>query len=128
MNKNKKSSKGKSGYVIGFCSEIVASLLLIIKGYRISALRYKTFVGEIDIIAEKKNLTVFVEVKFRRKKENSLNAISEKNKNRVTKAANLYIAKHKDSGYLHNYRFDAITFYPPFCFKHIKNAWSDNNI
>jgi putative endonuclease len=38
----------------------------MLKGYRIVALRYRTKLGEIDIIA-KRNLAIFVEVKARRR-------------------------------------------------------------
>jgi hypothetical protein len=47
-------------------SEYLAAAILMLKGYRIVALRYRTRLGEIDIIARKGDLAVFVEVKARR--------------------------------------------------------------
>ena len=49
----------------GQVSEYLAALYLMLKGYRIVALRYRT--KEIDIIARKRNLAIFVEVKARRR-------------------------------------------------------------
>ena len=45
--------------------ETLASLFLSLKGYRILARRVKTPVGEIDLIARRGRVTVFVEVKAR---------------------------------------------------------------
>jgi putative endonuclease len=50
----------------GQVSEYLAALYRMLKGYRIVALRYRTKLGEIDIIA-KRNLAIFVEVKARRR-------------------------------------------------------------
>jgi len=48
----------------GHVSEYLAAAFLMLKGYRIVALRYRTRLGEIDIIARKGDLAVFVEVNF----------------------------------------------------------------
>ena len=37
--------------------------MLIVKGYRILARRYRSPAGEIDIVARRRNALVFVEVK-----------------------------------------------------------------
>ena len=49
----------------GHVSEWIAAAYLLLKGYRILALRYRTKLGEIDIVARKGDLAVFVEVKAR---------------------------------------------------------------
>jgi len=53
-------------YRRGLFAETVAALLLRLKGHRILARRYRTPVGEIDLVALKGKRLAFVEVKRRR--------------------------------------------------------------
>ena len=46
------------------------------KGYRIVARRYRTKLGEIDLIARKGDLVAFVEVKARRGRQAAIDAVS----------------------------------------------------
>ena len=52
MKKNKKRKANRFGHY----GEYFAMLFLMLKGYSILERRYKTKVGEIDIIAKKKNI------------------------------------------------------------------------
>ena len=47
----------------GISAESRAAALLIAKGFRIVARRFKSPVGEIDIVARRRSLLIFVEVK-----------------------------------------------------------------
>ena len=58
---------------VGISAESRAAAFLIAKGFRILARRWKSPVGEIDIIAIRRSLLVFVEVKAR----NSLDEAAE---------------------------------------------------
>src|SRR6266851_4978697 len=49
----------------GLSAESRAAALLIAKGYRILARRFRTPLGEIDIVARRRGVLVFVEVKAR---------------------------------------------------------------
>ncbi|UQD73074.1 YraN family protein [Bradyrhizobium japonicum] len=49
----------------GISAESRAAAYLMAKGYRILARRYRTPHGEIDIVARRRNLIAFVEVKAR---------------------------------------------------------------
>lgn len=49
----------------GISAESRAAAYLMAKGYRILAKRYRTPYGEIDIVARRRNLIAFVEVKAR---------------------------------------------------------------
>ena len=49
----------------GRIAEICAAGLLLLKGYRILARRFKTPQGEVDLILRKRNALVCVEVKAR---------------------------------------------------------------
>src|SRR6267154_6573847 len=49
----------------GISAESRAAVYLMAKGYRILAKRFRTPYGEIDIVARRRNLVAFVEVKAR---------------------------------------------------------------
>ena len=49
----------------GLSAENRAAAFLMAKGYRILAKRFRTPYGEIDLVARKRNLLAFIEVKAR---------------------------------------------------------------
>jgi putative endonuclease len=53
----------KNRKILGNYGEKVAEMFLVKHGFRILALNYRLFFGEIDIIAEKNGIIRFVEVK-----------------------------------------------------------------
>jgi len=57
--------KRVAAFRTGLSAESRASLYLTAKGYRILARRYRTPYGEIDIVAQRRRLVAFVEVKAR---------------------------------------------------------------
>ena len=59
-------------YDRGLWAENVAKIYLTFKGYRILQSRFKSPVGEIDIIAKKKNAIIFIEVKARKTETQAL--------------------------------------------------------
>jgi putative endonuclease len=111
----------------GRVSEIIACIILVIKGYKIIATNHKLYkkgtgVGEVDIICRKAKTIVFVEVKYRRNEEESSLAISKNQQARINNAVNAFISRHsKYTNY--DIRIDAILFAPYKLPKHIKNAW-----
>lgn len=120
-----KTNKLKS-YEHGHNAERLAAAYLMLKGYRILKMRYKTPVGEIDIVARKKNVLVFVEVKSRRVLGDALESVTEKNRTRVTRAAQHFLSAHP--GYCDlDVRFDAVVVGSalglPFFLRHLDNAW-----
>jgi Uncharacterised protein family UPF0102 len=62
----------------GLSAESRAALLLIAKAYRILARRWKTPFGEIDIVARRRGVLVFVEVKARASIPEALEAVTER--------------------------------------------------
>jgi len=115
------SNKKKHTYDRGLFAETIAVIFLSLKGYRIMCRRYKTPVGEIDIIAKKRNNLIFVEVKARKTKKAALESVTEKMKSRIERAAQHYLSTHKLTN--QDCRFDLITV-TGFCrCHHLDNAW-----
>lgn len=71
-----------------------AAAYLILKGHRILALRYKTPLGEIDLITLKKHRVGFVEVKYRPALQDCQSAVNSKLRQRVRSASNLWLARN----------------------------------
>jgi putative endonuclease len=111
-----------TSYQKGLRAETFAKLWFRCKGYRILAERYKTPSGEIDLIAKKSRVLVFVEVKLRKTKQAAAEAIHSKNRSRVTTAAALYLQCHPEYSKL-EMRFDALVLSPAAWPQHICNAW-----
>ena len=74
-------------YRKGLWAEMQAACFLWCKGYRILAWRYKTPVGEIDLVARKKSITVFVEVKARKTRDVGLDSVTASSWQRIARAA-----------------------------------------
>ena len=60
----------------GLSAEARAAAYLMAKGYRILAKRYRTPYGEIDIVARKRSLIAFVEVKARASLDDAAYAVT----------------------------------------------------
>ena len=107
----------------GLSAESRAALLLIFKAYRILARRWKTPFGEIDIVAHRRSVVVFVEVKARASVDEAVEAVTERTKRRVVAAAELWLARH--SQYANGaIRFDVILVTPGKIPRHIVNAFT----
>ena len=110
----------------GHFAELAARFILFLKGYRLIAGPYVTGrgtkAGEIDIIVCRGKELVFVEVKKRTNAETAAHAVSKTQQQRIRRAAEVFLGRHKLYGN-HKIRFDVFLFWPPFCFKHIPNAF-----
>jgi putative endonuclease len=97
-------------------------MLLIAKGYRIVARRWKTPFGEIDIVARRRQVLVFAEVKARERANDAAEAVTQRNKRRIVAAAELWLAHHPDDAQ-RVIRFDAMLVTPGRMPQHIANAF-----
>ena len=97
----------KQAYRKGLIAEWLALAWLMLKGYRPCAWRYKTPVGEIDLIMRRGQTLAFVEVKARQNKADALAAITPKNQQRVARAAQYYLQAHPEMA-SQNLRLDAV--------------------
>ena len=71
-------------------AEDLAVLILRLKGYKILERRYKTKLGEIDIIARRKNVLAIIEVKQRKTVEGGHESLHRAMLRRIEDAADLY--------------------------------------
>jgi putative endonuclease len=102
--------------------EMLAAWLLRAKLYRIVERRFKTPVGEIDLIAARFGTTVFVEVKTRGRAEAAAEALAKVNTRRLVRAAQYYLARHPRLADT-PLRFDVILLAPNTPPRHLKNAF-----
>jgi putative endonuclease len=106
----------------GHVSEYAAALFLLFKGYCILAIRHRTNLGEIDIIARKGDLAVFVEVKARRGEQEAVDAVSFSAQKRIRAASDLWLARQPDHGCL-SQRYDIVAILPGRWPRHFPDAF-----
>lgn len=102
--------------------EHIAALYLILKGYRIIARRYRTPVGEIDLIAARGPVTAFIEVKTRRSDADFGLALQQVNRQRLSRAAEAWLSRHPEAAN-RTLRFDVIFLAPFRLPRHVMNAF-----
>lgn len=109
-------------FALGISAESRAAALLIAKGFRILARRFKSPVGEIDIVARRRQLLVFVEVKARADLDEAAWSVTPRQQRRIAAAAEAWLAVHGDEGF-RDIRFDAILVAPGKLPRHIAAAF-----
>ena len=109
-------------YRSGLVAETLAALLLRLKGNRIVAQRYKTPVGEIDLVALKGKRLAFIEVKRRRTPEEAAWTLPAKQRRRIVRAAQYWLAGHPDFAG-HDIAFDVVLAAPWTWPRYIANAF-----
>ncbi len=107
---------------LGHIAESIATLYLRLKGYRILARRYKTQVGEIDILMRTKDTLIAVEVKARKTIEAGLHSITPHQRRRIERTLAYYCTTQQQKA-PQNMRFDVIIISKLLLPHHIKNAW-----
>ena len=94
------------------------------KGYNILAHNYRNRYGEVDIIAEKDGMLIYVEIKFRRSERygDPLEAVDIRKQRRIGRCAAYHYAGY---GAARNMpcRFDVVGIYGDGSIQHIENAF-----
>src|SRR5579872_2142884 len=111
-----------AAFKLGLSAESRAAMLLLAKGYRIAARRWKTPVGEIDIVARRRRDLVFVEVKARDTLEIAAESVSPRSQQRIIAAAEYWMAQHPQDADCFG-RFDVMLVAPGKLPRHIVNAF-----
>ncbi|KKB78787.1 hypothetical protein VW35_09800 [Devosia soli] len=102
--------------------EALAALFLQLKLYRIRHRRYKTPMGEIDLIAERSGTIVFVEVKTRAHHAIEAEALEAVNTWRIVRAAEHWLSRYPAEAEK-SCRFDVIFLAPSRWPRHLINAF-----
>lgn len=106
----------------GRWSEWTAALFLMLKGYRILAMRYRVRAGEVDIIARRGELVAFVEVKARRDLMAAVDAVTFASQNRIRAAGDHWLAREPDAARL-SLRYDIVAITPWKLPRHYQGAF-----
>jgi len=106
----------------GISAESRAAVFLIAKGFRILARRWKSPVGEIDIVARRRGLLIFVEVKARPNFDDAAWSVTERQRGRIVAAAEAWLARYWDDR-IRDIRFDAMLVAPGRIPRHITAAF-----
>jgi putative endonuclease len=97
----------QAAFRVGVSAESRAAAYLAGRGYAIAARRFKSRVGEVDIVARRGPELVFVEVKARNRLDDAALSVTPRQQKRIVAAAEAWLADHPDDG-LRDIRFDVI--------------------
>jgi putative endonuclease len=106
----------------GLRAELVAELMLRLKGYQVLSRRFAAAGGEIDLVARRGATVAFVEVKARDNLEAALNAIDPGKRRRISRAARVWLARNPWAAGL-NLRCDAVFIAPGRLPRHFAAAY-----
>jgi putative endonuclease len=112
----------QAAFRTGISAESRAAALLVAKGFRIQARRWKSPVGEIDIVARRRSLLIFVEVKARNNLDAAAESVTPRQRQRIAAAAEAWLATYPDKS-LRDIRFDAVLVAPGKMPRHIAGAF-----
>ena len=120
-----RAERGAAARRSGRAAEALAALWLMAKGYRILGYRLRTPQGEIDILALRGRVLAVVEVKRRRTLQEALEAVTDDQRTRLTRAATVIAARRRSlAGRV--IRLDLFALAPGARPCHIVDAWGDS--
>ncbi len=103
-------------------AETLSAISLKVRGYRILARGFRATVGEIDIIARRRGVVVFTEVKARADLRAAADAVTGKQRRRIVRAAEAFLQARPEFGSL-EMRFDVMLVRPWALPVHLVDAW-----
>jgi putative endonuclease len=106
----------------GRTAETLCVWHLRLRGYRILARGYRVPVGEIDIVARRGRVVAAIEVKARDSMAAASEAVGPRQRRRVARAFEQFLAAHPQHGGL-SLRFDVMLVAAGRLPRHISNAW-----
>jgi len=120
------NNRSNENYFSGLIAEGQAEEILVRRGFCILERRYQAIrgatEGEIDLIARRNNLVVFVEVKKRATIALAAESVTSRQQQRLYRAAETYIAAHPALSSC-DCRFDAVLFDAQMKVEYLENAW-----
>ncbi|HUO55596.1 MAG TPA: YraN family protein [Rhodoblastus sp.] len=112
----------KAARRFGLRAETLAALWLRLKGFHVLARNFAAAGGEIDIVARRAGLVVFVEVKARPSREAAHVAIDARKIARISRAVRVWLAAHP-LGPDCAFRGDAVLVAPRRLPRHVADAF-----
>jgi len=111
-----------AAFGLGLSAESRASAYLVAKGYRIAARRFRSPVGEVDIVARRGRVLVFVEVKARATLDAAAESLQTRQQRRIAAAAAAWLSLNPHD-IDKDIRFDAVLVAPGKIPRHIPAAF-----
>jgi len=111
-----------AAFQTGISAESRACVYLIAKGYRILARRFRTPYGEIDVVARRRNLLAFVEVKARATLDDAAYSVTPQQQQRIVAAAQAWLMAHPEHATF-EMRFDVVLIAPKHLPRHLMAAF-----
>lgn len=108
----------------GRLAEAATAVWYACLGFRPLARRFRTPRGEIDLVARRGRLLVFVEVKLRADQTAAAEAVSPRGRRRIVEAARWWLAKHPAHA-RYTMRFDVVTWAPRSWPRRLTGAFAD---
>ena len=112
-----------AAFRLGISAESRAAMLLIAKGYRIVARRWKTPFGEIDIVARRRHDAGFRRGQGARARDDAVEAVTERGKRRDRRRRRTLARGAIPHDAQREIRFDVILVTPGKMPRHIANAF-----
>lgn len=106
----------------GRMAETLSVFSLMFRGHRILARGFRAPVGEIDIVAMKAGVLVFIEVKARADLAAAAEAVTNQQRKRIARAAEAFLQTRPGLGSL-GIRFDVMLVRPWRLPVHLVDAW-----
>ncbi len=117
-----KRQKKQQAWKFGRFAEGLAAWHLRFRGYRIVARGFRSTVGEIDIVARRGRVLVFIEVKARKDLGAAAQSLRPRQAGRIVRAAGAFIQSRPALSAL-DQRFDVILVVPWKLPVHLVDAW-----
>ena len=112
----------QAAFRLGVSAETRAAAYLVGKGFRILARRWRSPLGEIDIVARRRSMLIFVEVKAREKLDDAAWSVTPRQQQRIAAAAEVWLAANPDVAF-QDIRFDVVLVAPGRLPTHIPAAF-----
>ncbi len=120
--KSRDKQSRQTAWRFGRFAETLAAWYLRFRGYRVIQRGFRAAVGEIDIVARRGGLVVFIEVKARKDRAAAADSITPGQTARIVRAAQAFLQAHPRFSNF-DQRFDVILVSPWRLPVHLVDAW-----
>ncbi|MFQ5765248.1 MAG: YraN family protein [Rhodospirillales bacterium] len=116
------ADKKRNAWRYGRFAEALSAWHLRARGYRIVSRGFRSAAGEIDIVARRGRVLVFVEVKARRELSAAAESLGPRQTGRIARAAGAFVQSRPGLAGL-DQRFDVMLVRPWRLPVHLEDAW-----